>query len=323
VFQSASSASGNVCVFDPNRVVFASSIERSNWYQLANRGNTASVLALYPPNRVYYKYMNNVSAVTTPVAKGTYALQFQNIANTHEPMHGFLYAIPDSDVYYARFYRRYESGYEYTCESKGLEIGGRNPIDYYSGAGVRPDGTDKASCRLQIMPNCWYDNVAHVNRCFDPQGVQDRGEPVLYCYHLDQPTGYGEKIRQNIGMPFYVSSGSWVDYQFMIKLNTPGQADGEVKLWINGELKLHRTGLRFRTVPELQLNLVEVSAYIGGHCTSSRDQKIWDDHYMVSKTFITDGMFDSMCETKAEWFDNGVLYEWDLDRQCWPGVTCP
>jgi len=44
---------------------------------------------------------------------------------------------------------------------------------------------------------------------------------------------------------------------------------------------------------------------------------------MISKTFITDSTFNHMCETKTEWFDTGVLYQWDLARQCWPGVNCP
>ena len=62
---------GGVCAFNStNGIVFASSMERSNWYQLANRGNSASVLAPYLPNRVYKTYPSNVSAVNNPVRKG-------------------------------------------------------------------------------------------------------------------------------------------------------------------------------------------------------------------------------------------------------------
>ncbi len=316
--------SGDVCAFNPaNGVVFATSMEHPYWYQLANRGNSASVLAPYPPNRVYYSYPNNVSVVESPVRKGTKAQQFQNLAGTHEPSAAFTYALPRSDMYYWRFYRQYEAGYQFTCESKAFSLYAHNPITFTLPAGQRPDGTNEVSCFLQMMPNCWYDNRAHVERCFDPQGVYDRGEPVLYCYHLDQPTGYGEKFRQNVGEPRYITGGQWTDFQMMMKLNTPGQADGEIKLWINGELKMHHNTIRFRTVPELQLNAVALGGYIGGTCTSVRDQKIWDDHYMVSKVYITDPMFDAMCETKTEWFDTGVPYLWDLDRQCWPGVNCP
>ncbi|MBO9392193.1 polysaccharide lyase [Caldilinea sp.] len=316
--------SDDVCAFNPtNGVVFATSMEHLRWYQLANRGNSGSVLASYPPNRVYYSYPNNVSVVESPARKGGKAQQFQNLAGTHEPLYSFKYALPRSDVYYWRFYRQYEAGYQFTCESKAFVIHAHNPITFTLPAGQYPDGTDEVSCFLQIMPNCWYDNRAHVKRCFDPEGVNNRGEPVLYCYHLDQPTGYGEKFRQNIGEPRYITGGQWIDFQMMMKLNTPGQPDGEIKLWIDGELKLHYNTIRFRTVPELQLNAVALPGYIGGHCTSVRNQKIWDDHYMVSKVYITDEMFDAMCETKTEWFDTGVPYLWDLDRQCWPGVNCP
>ncbi len=315
---------GDVCAFNPTAgLVFATSMEHPYWYQLANRGNAGSVLAPYPPNRVYYSYPNNVSLVESPVRKGTKAQQFQNLAGTHEPLYAFKYALPRSDIYYWRFYRQYEPGYQFTCESKAFSLYAHNPITFTLPAGQYPDGTNEASCFLQMMPNCWYDNRAHVSRCFDPSGVYNRSEPVLYCYHLDQPTGYGEKFRQNVGEPRYITSGQWVDFQMMMKLNTPGQADGEIKLWIDGELKMYYNTIRFRTVPELQLNAVALGGYIGGTCTSVRDQKIWDDHYMVSKVYISDEMFAAMCETKTEWFDTGVLYLWDLDRQCWPGVNCP
>jgi|GEM_PF-1566292 len=315
---------GDVCAFNPtDGLVFATSMEHPYWYQLANRGNSGSVLAPYPPNRVYYSYPNNVSVVENPVIKGLKAQQFQNLAGTHEPSAAFKYALPRSDIYYWRFYRQYEPGYQFTCESKAFSMYAHNPITFNLPAGERPDGTNEVSCFLQIMPNCWYDNRAHVQRCFDPVGVYDRGEPVLYCYHLDQPTGYGEKFRQNIGEPRYITSGQWIDFQMMMKLNTPGQADGEIKLWIDGELKMHYNTIRFRTIPELQLNAAALGGYIGGTCTSARDQKIWDDHYMISKVFITDQVFGAMCETKTEWFDTGVPYLWDLTRQCWPGVNCP
>ncbi len=316
--------SADVCAFNPtDGLVFATSMEHPYWYQLANRGNSGSVLAPYPPNRVYYSYPNNVSVVGNPVIKGTKVQQFQNLAGTHEPSNGFKYALPRSDIYYWRFYRQYEPGYQFTCESKAFSVYAHNPITFSLPAGERPDGTNEVSCFLQIMQNCWYDNRAHVERCFDPAGVYNRGEPVLYCYHLNQPTGYGEKFRQNVGEPHYITGGQWIDFQMMMKLNTPGQADGEIKLWIDGQLKMHYNTISFRTVPELQLNAASVGGYIGGTCTSARDQKIWDDHYMISKVFITDQVFGAMCETKTEWFDTGIPYLWDLSLQCWPGVNCP
>jgi hypothetical protein len=312
------------CSFNPTSgLVFATSMEHPYWYQLANRGNSASVLAPYLPNRVYYSYPNHVTVTTSIARMGVRAQQFQNISGTHEPQFSFKYALPRSDVYYWRFYRQYEAGYQFTCESKAFVIHGHNPITNVLPAGQRPNGDDETHCFLQIMPNCWYDNAAATNRCFDPPTQKNRGEPVMYCYHLNQPTGYGEKFRQNIGTPTYITSGQWIDFQMIMKLNTPGQADGEIKLWINGDLKMQHQGIAFRTVPQLQLNAVSLTGYIGGHCTSARNQRIWDDHYMVSKTFITDSTFNHMCETKTEWFDTAVLYQWDLARQCWPGVNCP
>jgi hypothetical protein len=86
-------------------------MEHPYWYQLANRGNSASVLAPHLPNRVYYLYPNHVTVTTSIARMGVRAQQFQNISGTHEPQFSFKYALPRSDVYYWRFYRQYEAGY--------------------------------------------------------------------------------------------------------------------------------------------------------------------------------------------------------------------
>lgn len=49
----------------------------------------------------------------------------------------------------------------------------------------------------------------------------------------------------------------------MLKPNAPGMKDGEAKLWIDGTLRIHRTGLEFRKTSQLKMNVFELSAWAG------------------------------------------------------------
>ena len=42
-----------------------------------------------------------------------------------------------------------------------------------------------------------------------------------------------------------VTSGSWDQIEFEWKLNTPGQANGEIRFWVNGVLRAERTGREY------------------------------------------------------------------------------
>ena len=56
--------------------------------------------------------------------------------------------------------------------------------------------------------------------------------------------------------------------EVMLKANDAGQKNGEVKMWINGELKGHYPGIRFRDTDELKINSFNNSAYFGGLWTA-------------------------------------------------------
>jgi hypothetical protein len=111
------------------------------------------------------------------------------------------------------------------------------------------------------MPDGWYDNASRKNVSW---GDVRKAEPTLYCYHLDQITGYGDKFRQNPVAQVFVEAGKWYEYQMMIKPNSPGKKDGEAKLWINGSPAISVTGLEFRKTDALKLNIMEFSAWAGG-----------------------------------------------------------
>ena len=74
------------------------------------------------------------------------------------------------------------------------------------------------------------------------------GRIVVYLYHLDQRGRYG-------------------DYQLTqrIRVNTPGEPDGHLQVWVDGREALHRQDIRYRSVPGAQVDTFYFSTFHGGN----------------------------------------------------------
>jgi len=197
------------------------------------------------------------------VLSGTGCLQIQQTTGTHHP-YEFHPPLPDSDIVYVRWYRRYASGYDWT-QHKMPGVYAKASSAYNGTAGVRPTGCDKYSSKLFVDWNA---------------------RPAFYSYHPDQSGIYGDHFAQNIGVPMVLETERWYCFEMMLKSNTPGQHDGELKMWIDGELKGHVESLRFRTCDTLKINEFTHSAYVGGNWVSERDQKLWDDNLVIATEYI-------------------------------------
>jgi len=195
---------------------------------------------------------------------GTGALEVSHTAGTHYPMEVHP-AIDEVDKAHVRWYRKWEEGYDFTqhkmpgvyARAKGRRSGG--------GAGIKPTGRDKYSCKLYI---------------------DFRGMPHFYSYKPDQPGRYGWSPGVNKGSVKKMETGRWYCYEMMIKANNPPAKDGELKMWLNGRLVAHYDGLYYRDVPDLKINQFTYSAYVGGTWTTKRAQKLWDDQIVVARNYI-------------------------------------
>jgi hypothetical protein len=191
------------------------------------------------------------------------SLQIQQRMGTHQPRE-FNTPLPESDTVYVRWYRRWEAGYDWT-QHKMPGVSAKASSTQDGTAGVKPTGCDKFAAKLFVD----WDT-----------------RPAFYAYHLDQKDGYGDHFEQNIGTPVILETDRWYGFEMMLKSNTPGQRDGELKMWIDGVLKAHIQGLRFRTCDSLKINEFNHSAYVGGSWTSKRDQKLWDDNLVIAREYI-------------------------------------
>ena len=80
----------------------------------------------------------------------------------------------------------------------------------------------------------------------------------------------GEEVN---GKPVGLKSNTWYKIKQYIKLNTPGQSNGIVKIWINGSLKFNNSRMNIRKSgkSDLKINALVMNTYRGG----SRTDQIW------------------------------------------------
>lgn len=120
--------------------------------------------------------------------------------------------------------------------------GGKLP-GLYGGAGNTggniPDGTDGFSTRFM-----WR---------------QD-GTGEVYAY-LPNSDRYGTSIGRG---NWRFRTGVWHRIEQEVTLNTPGRANGRIRVWFNSRQVLDQGGLTFRTVPDLQIDGILFSTFFGG-----------------------------------------------------------
>ncbi len=58
--------------------------------------------------------------------------------------------------------------------------------------------------------------------------------------------------------------GKWTRLEQEVVLNTPGKQDGVVRVWVNGKLRMEKTGLVYRTTPDVTISGVMAHVFFGG-----------------------------------------------------------
>lgn len=87
---------------------------------------------------------------------------------------------------------------------------------------------------------------------------REDGQGELYAYLVDRE---GESIGRG---SWYFPSGRWVSVEQEVILNTPGENDGLVRIWIDGWPVLEAHGLVYRTTHEVGIDGLMFSTFFGG-----------------------------------------------------------
>ncbi len=143
------------------------------------------------------------------------------------------------DELYLAYRLKFGDGFDFVRGGKipGL-IGGEANT-----GGDAPDGTDGWSARMMWRPD---------------------GEVVQYVYHPDQAETWGDDFGWDVGGARYFTPGSWHSVEHRVVMNTPGDHDGLIEGWFDGELALTAEGLRFRDVGTFAIDALYISTFFGG-----------------------------------------------------------
>jgi nitrous oxidase accessory protein NosD len=108
----------------------------------------------------------------------------------------------------------------------------------------------------------------HVNSGFDGDGVQEDKE------YLEDANGD----------PIQIDSGVWYKITQRVKMNDPTEANGVLQIWVDDQLVLDRSDIRFRKTSKLKIDMVYFSTFFGGNSDwkTSKDEIVFFDDFEVT-----------------------------------------
>lgn len=200
---------------------------------------------------------------------------------------------------YLRFYVRFDATWDEPMHH-WYAIHGDHPDDPWSchgDAGCRPNGqiclsgttVDSRETVDGQLPGEPFFYTYHPEMTCDPeQSCANYADPQAICdgcaaKGLPCENGleccWGNWFDVNQGVPISMAQDTWYAIETMVAANTPGMADGEMALWVDGQLVAQHGGIAWRAIDELLLNHVIVWNYYP-EVASSRS--IWFDDLVVS-----------------------------------------
>jgi len=177
------------------------------------------------------------------------------------------------DRVYARYYTRFDPEFDQGNLMHFAHLAALKDRWQLGRSGQKPDGTDFFCTGLEPWRK-WGRNPAP-------------GALGFYSYFVDMkpdPSGpyYGNPFRPD-SPPVLVKRGQWYCMEMMLKANAPGRADGEQAFWIDGRLKGHYTGIRWRTTDQLKVNCLWLLLYIHDNKQVNR---VWFDDVVVATEYV-------------------------------------
>lgn len=198
----------------------------------------------------------------------------------------------ECDTIFLRYYSRFDTAYDVMgAAHNGGGISARMyKRDGSNAVGRKADGS-----------NHFYVSLDH-GRQRGFGDVPNPGYLGIYIYHPEQRHRWGDAffptgmVIPNASQKFdfgprFVSRpnivtklGDWHCHELMVKANTPGQRDGRVAVWVDGQLAMDFPNLRLRDVESLKIDYIQIGMFIQKmkHPTTRK----WYDNVVAATSYI-------------------------------------
>ena len=224
------------------------------------------------------------------VWSGAKALEFTLPQQTTELSNGVQKILTtELDVLYLRYYSKFDASFDITGSSHN---GGGINAHYFIGnmatPGVPADGTNK----FLVEYECWRGQASD----------KSPGTLNVYVYWPDQRSNYGDhffpdglvdpntSIPNNFGPTFVPRTDVtpdldlWYEYELMVKANTPGQRDGRITIWLDGQVIGDFPNLRLRDINSLKIDRFNLSLHARSNPNGVTHK--WYDNVVAAKAYI-------------------------------------
>ena len=175
---------------------------------------------------------------------------------------------------YIRFAGDYDQGNLNHVGGGLTATSGTEKWDHMGTAGQRPRGDDFFNASFE--PWCDW-------RRYSPPGFM-----FLYVYWPDMKRNrdgnwWGNNLGPERDRRVTLERGRWYCLEHMVKVNTPGDPDGELAAWIDGELYLHFKGIRWRSDERVRVKRASFGVYVH---RAEKDNTVWYDDIALSTGYI-------------------------------------
>lgn len=241
-------------------------------------------------DNVFQADQTRIAAEPEHVAFGAQALEFRVPQQEAELSNAVSKVVsPERDALFLRYYSKFAPPFDVVGSShNGSTIASHYFVDGQATPGVPADGTNKFLAAFED----WRGEVE----------TPSPGPLNIYIYHPEQRSQWGDHffpsgiVLPNSSEifdfgPEFVSRPDiipeldrWYCFEVMVQANTPGQRDGRIAFWLDGQLAADFQNLRLRDVPELTIDYFAVGLHIGSN-TQGVAYK-WYDNVVAAGSYI-------------------------------------
>jgi hypothetical protein len=108
-----------------------------------------------------------------------------------------------------------------------------------------------------------------------------------YVYYPDSKNDpYGVHFSWGIAQRGILKAERWYCVEQELKLNTPGEKDGYLNVWVDGRPAMQQSGLRFRDIDELRIEKIWLNVYHGGTTPAPADLNMLVDNIVIADKYI-------------------------------------